>query len=186
MAGGPLAGGPLERVVLVGFMGAGKTVVGQCLAGHLGWRFIDLDQQVEARAGESVRQIIERHGEAEFRRLEHLELCQTLEDHGVVIAAGGGTMVFDRNRRAMGAAAALSVWLDPSFETILGRLDTIERDIRPLFRNVDQARRLYEERLPAYGLADHRIEVVSDETADGVAGRIRDLIRDRHRDRHGG
>ena len=61
-------------IYLVGFMGAGKTSVGQRLAEILGWRFIDLDEEIEKREGEPIRSIFQSQGEARFREIEREEL----------------------------------------------------------------------------------------------------------------
>ena len=78
------------RVVLVGFMGAGKTTVGRRLARRLGYAFRDMDGQIEARAGRKVARIFEESGEAAFRALELEEARAASALEGVVVAAGGG------------------------------------------------------------------------------------------------
>src|ERR1051326_3838926 len=87
---------PALMVALVGFMGAGKTTVGQALAEHLGWRFVDLDPVIEGRAGLRIPEIFSQHGEARFRELE----CEALEaaidsqrSESLVLALGGGAFV---------------------------------------------------------------------------------------------
>src|SRR6516225_5616417 len=71
---------PVRALVLVGFMGAGKTSVGQALSAQLGWRFEDLDDRVEAREGRTVPEIFRDSGEAEFRRAEHAALRELLAE----------------------------------------------------------------------------------------------------------
>jgi len=68
----------VRAVILVGFMGAGKTSVGRALGGRLGWRFQDLDERVQAREGRSVADIFRESGETEFRRAEHAALRELL------------------------------------------------------------------------------------------------------------
>lgn len=160
-----------SRIFLTGFMASGKTAVGSALADRLGYRFLDLDREVEARAGASVREIFARRGEAAFRDLEHRALAATAAAGEVVVATGGGAVVFERNR-ALIRRLGVSVWLDPGFETLLARLDEEGRRERPLLRDPEQARRLYESRLGAYARADLRIEIAADETAPEVAARI--------------
>lgn len=167
------AGSP--RIYLTGFMGAGKTVVGQALAALLGCRFVDLDRRIEARTGLSVEEIFERRGEEAFRDLEHRALAGTADLRPAVIATGGGLMTFERNRELL-RRLGVSVWLDPSFDTILARLDEDGRRRRPLFRDPDRARRLHRERLAAYARADFRIAVEAVETAEEVAARIARLF----------
>lgn len=164
-----------RRVYLTGFMAAGKTAVGRLLARELGYRFVDLDSEIEKRCGESIREVFERQGEVGFRDLEHSALEATAVEPGVVVATGGGAMVFERNRDLI-RRLGISVWLDPGFETILGRLDEDERRRRPLFEDEEQARALYEQRLDAYQMADLRVEISDADTAEAVVARIAKLI----------
>lgn len=85
--GGP---GEIQRIVLAGFMGSGKSTVGRTLARRLGWEFADLDACIEARLGLSVPQIFARDGEDSFRTAEVTELTQLLCRPNCVIALGGG------------------------------------------------------------------------------------------------
>ncbi|HEX6865152.1 MAG TPA: shikimate kinase, partial [Thermoanaerobaculia bacterium] len=87
------------RVYLTGFMGSGKTAAGRKLAERLGVPFVDLDSEVERRAGMTVREIFERHGEPAFRGLEQEALQATGELPDVVVATGGGTVTFEANAR---------------------------------------------------------------------------------------
>lgn len=164
-----------SRIFLVGFMGAGKTSIGRVLAGDLGYADLDLDREIEFTARASVRQIFEQQGEAAFRDLEHQCLRETLAKDQVVVSTGGGTMTFERNRALM-TQGGMSVFLHPSFETIAARLTAHGRRTRPLFEDTAQARRLFEQRLPDYRLADLEIPVASGETAVEVAARIRFLL----------
>src|SRR5687768_9084397 len=79
-----------QRVVLVGFMGSGKTTVGRQLASRLGWTFVDLDDEVEARAGMSVDELFRARGEAGFRALESEAGAAALGRSATVLAPGGG------------------------------------------------------------------------------------------------
>lgn len=159
------------RVYLTGFMGAGKTSVGESLARHLDVPFFDLDREIEAAAGASVREIFERQGEPEFRRLEHEALRRTLELADAVVATGGGTLTFAANA-ALVAAHGLSVWLNVPFAVIVARLGALGRPDRPLFRDETQAFELYRQRLAAYRRADLRIDVGAEEQVDEVAARL--------------
>ncbi|MCP3957570.1 MAG: shikimate kinase [bacterium] len=166
------------RIYLIGFMAAGKTKVGISLSGLLGYRFCDLDQEIEGQVGASVREIFERRGEDSFRDLEHGCLERTASFENAVIATGGGTMTFERNR-ALIRDSGVSVWLDPSFEILLERLARGARGSRPLFRDEEQARSLYDSRLDAYRMADLRIETMAEDTPGGVAGKIAARLRER-------
>ncbi|HET9765296.1 MAG TPA: shikimate kinase [Thermoanaerobaculia bacterium] len=153
-------------------MGSGKTTVGRALGAALGWPFVDLDAEVEARAAMTVREVFARLGEPAFRELEHEALQRVLaEPDPAVIATGGGTFTFPRNL-ALVREAGMSVWLNPSFATIVGRIGALGKQDRPLFRNEVEALALYRARLPAYGEADHRVDVGAQETPEEVAARV--------------
>ena len=97
--------------MLVGMMGSGKTTVGRLVAQRLGRRFVDSDEQVEARAGRTVREIFEAEGEAAFRALEAGALAEALAaPEPAVVAAAGGVVLDPGNRRALREAATV-VWL---------------------------------------------------------------------------
>ena len=80
----------LDRLVLTGYMGSGKSTVGRLLADRLGWNFLDLDHEIEHREGRTVPQIFAESGEPHFRRLESSTLASLLGRRRVVIALGGG------------------------------------------------------------------------------------------------
>lgn len=166
------------RLYLTGFMAAGKTAVGSALAENLGRVFCDLDAVIEQEAGETVREIFARRGEAAFRDLEHECLGRTAELAGAVIATGGGTMSFARNRELI-RRLGVSVWLDPPFDTLLARLRRSVAADRPLYGDENETRALYHRRLDAYRMSDLRIEPSSGESAPSVAARIAHLLRER-------
>lgn len=110
-------------VVLVGFMGAGKTVVGWHLARRLGARFHDLDQVIEQRAGCPIAEIFQTAGEAAFREQERLLLAEFLgwPDRPAVLATGGGVVEDPANRQAL-REHGTTIFLDPPFRALLGRI----------------------------------------------------------------
>ncbi len=108
-------------IVLFGPPGAGKSTVGEKLAGRLGRRFVDTDDLVEARAGMPTSAVVTQQGEAALRHLER-EVCQALEGQaGLIIACGGGTLLDERNRRALEAAGRV-VFLDCDTPTLDRRI----------------------------------------------------------------
>lgn len=166
------------RIFLTGFMGAGKTSVGERLAQRLGVPFVDLDREIERRAGLTVREIFAVHGEPAFRRLEAEALRESLAHADAVIATGGGTPVFEPNAQLM-RAQGIAVFLNPSFATIAARIGGrggLGKEDRPLFRDEAQALALYRDRLPAYRRADLTVDVGPGEEAEEVAARIELLV----------
>jgi shikimate kinase len=138
-------------IYLVGFMGAGKTSVGQCLAKMLGWRFIDLDQVIEEHEGRPIRDIFRDTGEPYFRDVERRELARAGSWKEVVIALGGGTFCEDHNRRVV-QESGVSVWLDAPFDILYARC--AGKDDRPLFTTREKMQALLEFRRPFYARAD--------------------------------
>lgn len=159
------------RVFLTGFMGAGKTTVGRHLAQSLGWRFVDLDLEIEKTIGLGVREIFVQQGEERFRRYESEKLSSILTEPDLVVATGGGTITVEANRRLMGRAG-VTIWLNPPFDEIVSRIGSRGKADRPLFPDAMSAFELYRDRLRSYRSADLRIDVVRGETPVETAARI--------------
>jgi shikimate kinase len=148
---------PMQRIYLVGFMGAGKSTVGRELSLKLRWPFLDLDAEIEKSARLSVREIFAQFGEPHFRQLEREHLQLVAETPQAIIALGGGAYV-DAENRAIVDTTGVAVWLDASLATIKERVRP--DGSRPLLADAERARHLYAERLPSYRLA--RIHVLTD------------------------
>src|SRR5215469_7713544 len=102
---------PHRRIYLIGLSASGKTATAPLLAARLGWDWIDLDQHIEATAGETIPAIFAR-GEAEFREWESAALAAVTQRERIVVATGGGVVLSPANRRLMretGAMVALAV-----------------------------------------------------------------------------
>ncbi len=143
-------------VALVGFMGAGKSSIGQRLAPMLKRPFVDLDAMIESEAACTISEIFSQEGEAGFRRRERDALRQALAGSPCVLAVGGGT-VFDPANRSFLRGSATVVWLDPEFALLRTRLKREEGQLRPLVRELGPAglARLYTERRFSYAAAAH-------------------------------
>jgi shikimate kinase len=141
-------------ITLVGFMGAGKTTVGRELARRLAWRFDDLDDLIQAAEGQTIERIFHQQGEKAFRELEHGILSATLANNTSprVLALGGGAFVDAKNRRLLESARVPAVFLDAPVEELFARSEQPEI-VRPLRRNPEQFRELYEKRRPEYAKA---------------------------------
>jgi len=144
------------HIYLVGFMGAGKTCVGQCLAGMLGRPFVDLDQEIERKEGKSIREIFSHQGEEYFRSLENEQLKLASAGPPHVIALGGGAFCRPENR-AIVEATGKSIWLDAPLDVIVARC--AGDPSRPLFTSRAEMEALLEARRPFYRKAAIRIEV---------------------------
>ena len=167
-------------VVLVGFMGSGKSSVGRELARRFGAPFVDVDEWIESAAGCRIRDLFAREGEPAFREREKAALREVLSVKGCVIATGGGAFADEENRVLLRSYAPV-VYLDAAVETLLERLAV---DLgRPLLRGGDReevVRTLLSRRIPGYRTADVTVRT-DGRTVEEVAGQVADWI-DRRRD----
>jgi shikimate kinase len=157
-------------IFLVGFMASGKSTVGPLLAARLGIPFIDLDQQIEAKTGSIIADIIARQGEDSFRLIETERLREALLEAPVVIAPGGGAITRPENRELM-AKAGITIWIDAPFQLCWERIgqDTV---VRPLAIDEPSARARYEQRLPLYCQSRLRVPVEAVTTPEDITDRI--------------
>jgi shikimate kinase len=145
----------LRRIVLTGFMGAGKSSVGRILAELLDWEFLDLDTHLEARAGATIASLFEAHGEPHFRRLESSALANALARPRTILALGGGTPEQLTNRLLLEQTpGTLVVFLDAPFETLFDRcmLQSFASPdhIRPVLASPAEAEARFHARQPLY------------------------------------
>ena len=154
-------------IVLVGFMGAGKSTVGRAVAERLGLRFVDVDEAVSERAGAGVPAIFERDGEAAFRVLEASAAADALTaGRDVVVALGGGALGDAATRTAVRSGTV--VWLDVGLEEARRRADD---ESRPLFRRPG-LEELYARRRAVYGEVADVVVRTDGLSADEVAARV--------------
>lgn len=132
-------------VMLVGFMGAGKTTVGHIVAERLGLPFVDSDLIIEQRLGRSVRDVFAAEGEAAFRELEHQTVRELARGQDAVIALGGGALGDSRSRAALRHTRV--IYLHVSFSDAMERVASDE--FRPMLHRPD-LREIYQARLPVY------------------------------------
>lgn len=163
----------MNNIVLCGFMGSGKTVVGRELAKIMGAKFVDTDELIEREQGVAIKAIFAAHGEDYFRDLEY-EMCKKVAQmKGAVVSTGGGAMTFARNVEAIKKGSKV-VFLDASFDVICDRIGN--STTRPLFQDKEKAKRLYDERKDKY-LAAADYVVNGDMGARKTALEIADLFR---------
>ena len=138
------------QIVLLGFMGAGKSTVGPLLAEMLGWEFFDADHVLEQRAGCTIAELFVRHGEAGFRQLEESTVAELLELNRTVIALGGGAIESASTRSLMASRCDLyTAFLDGPLEILLDRCNQ-SNTVRPVLQDRDGIESRYAKRLPHY------------------------------------
>ncbi len=137
----------MNNIVLIGFMGSGKSSVGRALAKERGLYFVDTDALIESFEGRKIRDIFELSGEAYFRELEKkcFEWLSSSVSNAVISTGGGMPTVID-DFTPLGK----TIYLKVGFETLLERLKAEEFDKRPLFADVEFARKIFEAREPIY------------------------------------
>jgi shikimate kinase len=142
----------IRVVALTGFMAAGKSTVGVALAQLLGWKFVDLDSEVENRTQQPISSIFAQQGEAQFRKFEADALQSILESitASAVIALGGGTFVQPQNAALLQSRSVQVVFLELPLEQLLQRCRPCTESDRPLAQDEEAMRTLYEQRLPSY------------------------------------
>ncbi|WP_395002571.1 shikimate kinase [uncultured Helicobacter sp.] len=145
----------MANIVLIGFMGSGKSTIGAALAQRMGRFVIDTDLLIESSTGQSVAEIFAHRGEQGFRALESKAIAWLSANVcNAIIATGGGMPIFN-DIRPVGEI----YYLQSDFETITARLDSAQRAKRPLFSNETRARELYEARAKVYAkVAQHTID----------------------------
>jgi len=167
----------LHRIVLTGFMGSGKTSAGSLLADRLGWRFLDLDQEIQARHNRSVPQIFAESGEAHFRHLESATLASLLGQRHAVIALGGGAPEELGNRLLLEQTPHTAViYLSAPFNVLLDRCLQQAADptatARPNLADPTAAERRFHLRRTHYErIAAHTVDTSTltlDQTADAI------------------
>jgi len=170
----------LDRpIILTGFMGSGKSSVGQVLAKRLNCMFIDLDAEIVSTAGCSINEIFAQGGEQHFRCLESTSLEKVLERGPSVVATGGGVVIKDENRRRM-RSRGIVINLAASLEQVLQRLHGAVD--RPLFAGSDapnNVKLLMDARKQFYADADIRIDT-DGKSVEDVAAEILRFVEELH------
>jgi shikimate kinase len=174
----------MRRVVLIGFMGAGKTTVGRALARRLRWDFCDLDEMIEQREDQSIAQIFATRGEAGFRRIEAATLRDLLQEKPVqekpasgdlVLALGGGAFVQAENRAALEQAGAITVLLEAPVEELRRRCQG-ESKARPLAQQEAGFAELFAARRADYERAQLRVQTLN-KAVEQVAAEIEHIVK---------
>lgn len=169
----------MRRIVLIGFMGAGKTTVGRVLAQRLRWPFFDLDDVIEQRERRTVAEIFSNPGEAAFRRAEHDALRALMQESAsagdLILALGGGAFVQPNNRELLEENGVFTILLEAPLEELQRRCRS-ERKARPLAKQETKFAELFAARQPAYQQARFRVQTAG-KPVEQVAAEIEQLLK---------
>jgi shikimate kinase len=168
-----------ENIVLIGFMGSGKTTVGKRLANLLGCTFIDTDLEIELNTGLKISEIFRKYGEKRFRAEEAVVVQRASSASGIVIATGGGVVLQPDNMARLRQTGYI-ILLEATPEVIAKRIQ--HQDVRPLLQingNPEALiERLIAERAPDYSNCDLKVDT-SELNLDQVAAQIRQFMQAR-------
>jgi shikimate kinase len=157
-------------IYLIGFMGSGKSTIGRMLADEIGWRFADLDDDIEMQQRRSISEIFTNSGEAEFRRIEHEALAKRVRSvrcgAPTVLAVGGGAFTKKENVDLL-VENGVTVWIDAAFAVVKSRVGQCEH--RPLAKDPVKFEQLYRSRREFYSKAEYRLEVKEDNSRKALA-----------------
>jgi shikimate kinase len=155
----------MKNIILVGMMSSGKTTLGKKLARQLGYRFVDLDKQIESDQGMDIPSLFSQKGEAYFREVESRVLKQIMPNDRLVVASGGGAPCFFDNMDFI-KNSGISIFLDVSASELAKRISNHGKDDRPILSGVvslqDELSKRIEDRRPYYSRADITITGATD------------------------
>jgi shikimate kinase len=144
----------MQRILLIGFRGAGKTTLGKALAEALNLAFIDADEEIEKREGRTIKEMVEKEGWSYFRHLEKVFLKELQEKKNIVCALGGGAVLHEEEMRAL-KQDSLIIWVFAELDEIKERLSRDFKTLsqRPALTELtwdEELELLYKEREPLY------------------------------------
>jgi shikimate kinase len=142
----------IRRIILTGFMGAGKSTIGPLLAQSLKWDFLDLDTVIECRAGKTIAEIFAEHGENAFRSLEAEAIREQASRENLVLALGGGAVETKATRKLLASLDhTCLLFLDAPLDTLVARcLAQPGAAERPVLADREGLQRRFNKRLPYY------------------------------------
>ena len=166
-----------HAIVIVGMSGVGKSAAGRMLAHRQGRRFVDLDTEIERRAGERITDLFAAGGEAHFRDVESEALEAVLaEPAGLVVSTGGGVVLRGENRDLLATAPATVVWLDAAVTTLESRVGSgtgrpmLAGDVPGRLQSLDDERR------QLYAAVAHHVVTTDQRTVNDVVEAITEVV----------
>ncbi|MGH9968026.1 MAG: shikimate kinase [Pyrinomonadaceae bacterium] len=156
-------------IIIIGFMGSGKSTVARVLGRMLSAKVVDLDDEIVKEDGRSPGHIFAEDGESSFREIETRVLRDILQSQQAqVLALGGGAWTVERNRELITEHLGISIWLDAPFDLCWQRI-LRAAEVRPLARTELEARNLYTERRATYESADLHVQATMSKSAEKIA-----------------
>jgi len=166
----------IEKVVLTGFMGVGKSTVAKVLASRIKFERLDVDWTIERKTGKTIAHLIEGEGIERYREIESEALGEVLQRaKRAVIALGGGAWTIERNRNLIREHGCASIWLEATFDHCWANIRNSKR-VRPLARDKESARKLFEERRSLYCLADWHFVLQPGLSSADIAAQIAEQV----------
>ena len=165
-----------RKIALTGFMGVGKSSVARHLAQILRCERVDLDAFIERSTGRTIADIITNDGEPAYRIIETENLSRVLnESESRILSLGGGTWTIPGNRDLIVAKGVVTIWLESTFEHCWTNISKSRKE-RPLAKNKDAAKKLFETRQSIYCLADWHFIIRPEFTSYEIANQIADQV----------
>ncbi|HEY6142554.1 MAG TPA: shikimate kinase [Flavobacterium sp.] len=171
----------MRKIILLGYMGCGKSTIANKLSKTTNIPFLDLDKVIEEKTKMSINQIFEQHGEIHFRKLEHEVFVELLNSPAnLIIGLGGGTPCYANNHELLKGDNILSIYLKASIDTLFNRL-IVNKDKRPLIANKNEeemkefiAKHLFD-RSFYYNHAQHKV-IVDGKTVEETVADILEIL----------
>jgi XRE family aerobic/anaerobic benzoate catabolism transcriptional regulator len=165
------------RIALVGLRGAGKSTLGQKLAAERGWRYVELDKEIELESGMSLPELFSLYGQSGFRRFERRTLERLIEENSQMVLAVGGGVVAEDETYGFLLGKCFTVWLKASPEEHMSRV-IAQGDLRPMAGNaeaMDDLKRILTAREPLYRKADAVVDT-SGQTVEASLRNLRESV----------
>ncbi|MBQ9665858.1 MAG: shikimate kinase [Bacteroidaceae bacterium] len=170
----------MTRIILIGYMGAGKTTIGKVLAREVGLEFYDLDNYIEDRFHKKIPDIFAEKGEEGFREIERKMLHEVAEFENIIISCGGGTPCFFDNMEYMNSRGE-TVFLNASPEVLKEHLK-MGKTVRPLIQGkteeelVAYIKESLQKRLPFYRQAKHTVDIEVIHTREQIKNYVNEIM----------